>query len=65
MTKKYQKLVKKNPADLTIAEMIYLNSCECLYYGYGYEYLNKCGLGDIVCKPIWLEAVKHMAEEGL
>lgn len=62
MTSKYKRLQQKKLSDLTIAEMIYLNSCECLYYGAGYDKLNKCGLGDFVCKPIWEEAKTHMGD---
>ena len=63
MTKKYRRLNQKKLADLTVGEMVYLNACECIYYGYGFDALNKCDLGDWVSKMIWNEAMQDMAEE--
>lgn len=63
MPEKYIRLSKKNWSDLTISEMIYLNACECLYYGYGYNTLNKCGMSDFVAKPIFMEAFNDMAND--
>lgn len=62
MTNKYKMLSSKNLKDLTINDMIYLNACECLYYGYGYETLNKCGMCDFVALPIYKEAFKDMSK---
>lgn len=63
MTRRYRQLSQKNHADLTIKDMVYLNACECIYYGYGYQHLNKCGLSDFVCKMVWRDAFQDMAEE--
>ena len=63
MTRKYNELSNKRISDLTIKDMVYLNACECLYYGYGYNQLNKCGLGDFVAKMIWKQAIADLGND--
>lgn len=61
--KRYRMLQQKRWSDLTVKECVYMNACECLYYGYGFDTLNKCGLGDGTAKMIWNEAFNDMAGE--
>lgn len=63
MTKKYERLYKKSISQLTQEEIVYLNACECLFYGYGFKSLNKCGLKDDVAKSIWKEAFYDMGDD--
>lgn len=62
MTKKYKRLKQKKLSDLTVGEMVYMNACECIYYGYSFDTLNTCGLGDFTAKMIWNEAFNDLAE---
>lgn len=39
-----------------IKQAVYENSCDCIKYGYGFSYLNKCGLHDLEAKSIWKQA---------
>jgi hypothetical protein len=44
-------------------QAVYENSRDCLYYGYGFSYLNKCGLSDEEAKKVWNQAREDMAKE--
>lgn len=44
-------------------QVVYENSCDCLYYGYGFQYLNCCGLPEARAKEIWNMAKTAMAAE--
>lgn len=63
MPKRYMELQRKPWNDLTVKECVYMNACECLYYGYGFDTLNKCGLGEWVAKMIWNDALNDMARK--
>lgn len=43
-----------------IKKIVYLNACDCLRYGYGFKYLNKCGLNDQEALKIWKKAKKDL-----
>lgn len=34
----------------------YMNACDCLYYGYGAQAWNRCGLDETAAKEIWKQA---------
>ena len=36
------------------------NACDCLFYGYGFSHLNKCGLSDEEAHQIWKKAFSYM-----
>lgn len=52
-------MIKRKYEDNT-KEAVYENSIDCLVYGYGFSYLNKCGLTDAEAKVIWNEAIKTL-----
>lgn len=37
-------------------EAAYENACDCLYYGYGKQYWNNCGLSETDSNIVWSEA---------
>ena len=39
------------------------NACDCIYYGYGFSYLNKCGLSDKEAHAIWVKASNYLARK--
>lgn len=45
-------------------QAVYENSCDCLYYGYGFSYLNKCGLSDDDALKIWKEAKNDLGNQN-
>lgn len=47
--------------DLTM-QAVYENSIDCLIYGYGFKYLNKCGLSEEKAKEIWQQAKNDLAK---
>ena len=44
-------------------QAVYENSKDCLIYGYGFSYLNTCGMSDSEALEIWNEAKKDLASE--
>lgn len=36
--------------------------CECLYYGYGFNYVDRCGLNERKAKKIWQQAKEWMGD---
>ena len=44
-------------------QAVYENSRDCLYFGYNFFNLNKCGLSDLEAKQIWEQAKKDLANE--
>lgn len=44
-------------------QAVYENSRDCLTYGYGFSYLNTCGMPDNEALEIWNEAKKDLASE--
>ena len=38
----------------------YMNACDCLYYGYDFNYLNTCGVEMDRAKTIWEQAQKDL-----
>jgi len=42
---------------------VYENACDCLYYGYGFKYLNCCGLTEKEALRIWKIALENMATQ--
>ena len=46
--------------DLT-KQAVYENSEDCLKYGYGFSYLNKCGLSDENARTIWNRAKNDLS----
>ena len=47
----------------TNKQAVYENSRDCLYFGYGFSYLNTCGLSDGEAKEIWDAARNDIAKE--
>ena len=43
-------------------QAVYENSRDCLYYGYGFNYLNKCGLSDDEALIIWKQAKNDLSK---
>lgn len=43
-----------------IEQAVYENSIDCLRYGYGFSYLNKCELDESHARKIWKSAIKDM-----
>lgn len=41
----------------------YLNARDCIRFGYGMNYLNKCGLTKEAAEKIWDQAVEDLASE--
>ena len=37
------------------------NACDCLYYGYGQNVWNSCGLGKAESRKVWKQAIDYMA----
>ena len=54
------KIHKKKYSDIS-KQAVYENSCDCIRYGYGFLYLNKCGLSETDAKEIWKRAFEDMA----
>lgn len=54
---------KKRYSD-PIMQNAYMNACDCLYYGYGKNTWNDCGihedLRDIVWKQAWRDMTKDL-----
>lgn len=46
----------KNQAE----QYCYMNACDCLYYGYGFNTLNTCGIEKDKAKQIWKQAKEDM-----
>lgn len=42
-------------------QAVYENSRDCIYYGYSFSYLNKCGLDEQEARKIWNQALEDMA----
>lgn len=38
------------------------NACDCLYYGYGKDVWNKCGLDDKTAADVWNYAKRVLAD---
>lgn len=36
------------------------NCCDCLYYGYGFKYVNTCGLSEERAREIWEIAIEYV-----
>ena len=34
----------------------YMNACDCLFYGYGQEFWNDCGIDDADRREVWAQA---------
>lgn len=47
----------------TIEQAVYENSLDCLWYGYGFRYLNRCGLSEEHARKIWRIAYNDMASQ--
>ena len=59
------KYLEKHKHELTRREQaVYENACDCLYYGYGFQYLNRCGLSEKRAAEIWKLARKVIAAES-
>lgn len=41
----------------------YENACDCLYYGCGKRYWNRCGVTPPEAEEIWRQALADMAKE--
>jgi hypothetical protein len=52
--------MKKRKYENMKYQFVYENSIDCLYYGYGFSHLNKCGLSDEEAKKIWQQAFEDM-----
>ncbi len=61
LTKKYEQLIRKQSKEPE--DIVYLNACDCLFFGCGYQHLNKCGLDDDKAKEIWKKAREDMAND--
>jgi hypothetical protein len=56
MNKKY--MVYQDPQKQNCFE----NACDCLKYGYGFSYLNTCGLDVVEARKIWKKAIEVMSK---
>ena len=63
MTKRYKEIMRKDAKEVSVEELVYLNACECLYYGYKYDALNKLILNEQDAKKIWIDALHDMARD--
>lgn len=54
--------MKKDAKEVSVEELVYLNACECLYYGYKYDALNKLILNEHDAKRVWIDALHDMAK---
>lgn len=43
-----------------VKQNVYMNACDCLYYGYGKSYWNDCGCNDR--DHVWKQALADMSE---
>lgn len=41
----------------------YENACDCLYYGYGRNYWNSCGLDEPTSQEVWKQAHEDMIND--
>lgn len=41
----------------------YENACDCLYYGFGKNVWNNCGLDEQLSKEVWKQAFEDMSDE--
>lgn len=39
------------------------NACDCLYYGYGRQYWNDCGLPKKEADKVWKEAHRYLGNK--
>lgn len=46
-----------------VKEAAYENACDCLYYGYGKQDWNNCGLSDNEAKIVWNKAYDYMSKQ--
>ena len=46
-------------------QSVYENSKDCLIYGYGFAYLNRCGLSEEEARTIWNQAMIDLASKQL
>lgn len=37
-------------------QVVFLNSVDCLYYGYGFDYLNRYSLEGKTAREVWIKA---------
>lgn len=60
MKKMEAEMYKKRYSNTTM-QAIYENSCDCIRYGYGFSYLNTCGMEEVDARIIWDIAYRDMA----
>jgi hypothetical protein len=55
-------MLKRMYTDNTL-EAVFENACDCLYYGYGFTALNKCGLSDGEALRVWEKAKDYIGKQ--
>lgn len=67
MTKRYDEIMQKREADRTVADMVYLNACNCIKEKRKLSEAEKCGLGGFMINVIWNTAVRDnlIEEQGV
>lgn len=55
--------MKKAKYENRIKQAVYKNARDCLIYGYGFKYLNKCGLSKEEALIVWNAAKADLSNE--
>ena len=46
-------------------QAVFENACDCLYFGYGFSAMNKCGLSEERARAIWKDAFNYMTTQAI